>query len=111
MLVDRYSDPVASVVIPAWKSRDTIPDCLRSLERQETDKPFDVTVVDSSGDGTGDMIREHFPRVRDIESDRRMLSGEARNLGASDALGRVLLFIDSDCVAEPAWIAKMTLAH
>ena len=111
MLVDGSARPVASVVIPAYKSRDTIHACLESLSSQETGLPYEVIVVESSGDGAAEMVRANFPQVRLIGSRGRLLSGAARNLGAESASGGLLLFIDSDCVAEPEWIEKMWSAH
>ena len=110
-MVDESAKPAASVVIPAYKSRDTIHACLESLSSQETGLPYEVIVVESSGDGSDRLIRERFPQVQLIESHSRLLSGAARNLGAESASGGLLLFTDSDCVAEPKWIEKMWSAH
>ena len=107
----RTFKPVASVVIPAYKSRDTIALCLSALESQETNVPYEVIVVESSGDGAGDVVRAQFPWVWLIESQERLLGGAARNLGAAEATGELLMFIDSDCVAEPRWLEKMHMAH
>jgi GT2 family glycosyltransferase len=103
--------PLASVVIPAYKSADTIAMCLDALVDQETDLPYEVIVVESSGDSAADIIRERSPDVRLIASETRLLGGAARNLGAQHASGELLLFTDSDCVAEKAWLAKMWQAH
>ena len=111
MLADKSGKPVASVVVPAYKSRGTISACLKSLLPQQTDLPYEVIVVESSGDGTADVVRECFPDVRLIESRSRLLSGAARNMGAGVSSGEILLFVDSDCVAESSWIQKMWDAH
>ena len=103
--------PAVSVVVPAYNSAGTIIRCLGALMSQETDLPYEVIVVESSGDGAAGLVRDRFPNVRLIESPRRLLSGAARNLGAGSSRGELLLFIDSDCVAEPAWIEKMRRAH
>lgn len=111
MLANGTETPLASIVVPAYKSRDTIAGCLRMLLAQETELPYEVTVVESSGDGTADIVREKFPMVRIIESQERLLAGAARNLGADQSTGSLLLFIDSDCLAEPDWIERMAQAH
>lgn len=104
-------EPIVSIVVPAYKSAETIAKCLESLASQETDLPYEVTVVESSGDGAAGIVREQFPWARLIESPVRLLSGAARNLGAAASTGELLLFIDSDCVAEADWIEKMRQAH
>lgn len=110
MLVDVSGQPDASVVVCAYKSRGTIERCLESLLAQDSRTRTEIIVVESSGDGTADIIRERFPLVRLIESPHRLFSGAARNVGAQKARGEFLLFIDSDCVAEPSWTAKMVSA-
>lgn len=100
----------ASIVIPAYKARETISACLDALALQETDLSHEIIVVDSSGDGTRELVRERYPHVRMIESPTRLLSGAARNLGAEHASGDLLYFIDSDCIAEPRWMARMAEA-
>lgn len=97
----------ASIVIPAYRSRGTIEACLDALCDQVTEIPYEIIVVDSSNDGTGDFVRSRYPQVRMIESATRLLSGAARNLGAEWARGDLLLFIDSDCIAEPRWIDRI----
>lgn len=111
MLVGESGNPKASIVIPAYNSRYTIAKCLGALMRQDTDLAYEIIVVESSGDGAGDIIREQFPGVQLIEPGRRTFAGAARNLGAETASGELLLFIDSDCVAERKWLAKMWRAH
>jgi len=102
--------PAASVVVCAYKSRQTITRCLEALSSQETSLAYEVIVVESSGDGTGDLIRERFPRVRLIESPHRLFLGAAKNVGAEAASAELVLFIDSDCVAEAAWLDKICKA-
>lgn len=111
MLTDGTIRPVASIVIPAYKSADTIIQCVQSLVLQETEVPFEIIVVESSGDGAADLVRESFPQVKVLQSPSRLLSGAARNLGVSCSSGSLLLFIDSDCIAEPAWVQKMWQTH
>lgn len=111
MLVDKSGRPVASVVIPAYNSKATIAECLDALIRQETNLPYEIIVVESSGDGAGDVVRRRFPLVRLIESPERLYAGSARNMGAEEASGEILLFIDSDCIAEPTWISRMWHIH
>lgn len=111
MLVDKSGRPSASVVVPAYNSKNTVPMVLNALLAQETDIPYEVILVESSGDGTAELVRALFPKVQVIESGERLFPGAARDLGAEEAFGEILLFIDSDCRAEPTWIADMWRAH
>jgi len=94
-----------SVVIPSYNSSRTIENCLRSILSQDRG-PDEVIVVDSSHDGTEQIVADHFPAVRLIHREEQTWAGAARNIGASTATGDVLAFIDSDCVATSKWLAS-----
>jgi GT2 family glycosyltransferase len=111
MLIDGHKKPAASVVIPAYNSASTLPEVLESVVSQEADLPYEVIVVESSGDGAAGIVRERFPGVQVIEPPKRLHPGPSRNLGAEAASGELLLFLDSDCVPERRWIAKMRKTH
>ncbi|MBP7866101.1 MAG: glycosyltransferase [Acidobacteria bacterium] len=99
--------PAISVIVPSYNSRWTIPHTLESLRRQEGAPPFEVRVVDSSDDGTGDLLEKDFPDVDLHRMAGRTFQGRARNLAARAARGGVLAFIDADCVADPHWVRRI----
>jgi GT2 family glycosyltransferase len=101
----------ASIIVPSYNSRRTITQCLRALERQKTGFAYEVVVVDSSDDGTGDLIEAQFPAVKLIRVPQRAFAGRARNIGIETARGSILAFTDADCVPEPLWLEKMTREH
>lgn len=111
MPIDKSVTPLVSIVVPAYKSKDTIVPVLHALMNQTTDIPYEVTVVESSGDGAAQIVQEMFPDVRVIATPERMYSGAARNLGAEHSQGELLMFIDSDCLAESTWISMMWQTH
>jgi glycosyltransferase involved in cell wall biosynthesis len=99
--------PVWSVIVPSYRSESTIAACLSSLLAQEGASPCEVIVVDSSPDGTGDLVASAFPRVRLLRLARRTEAAAARNLGAAQARGERLAFLDSDCVAPRDWLRRL----
>lgn len=103
--------PLVSVVIPAYNSHDTIARSLESLEKQ-TFRDFEVVVVDSGPDHTGEhLARERFPWVRFERSPRRLLPHAARNRGVELARGPLLVFTDPDCYAAPDWLERLVETH
>jgi GT2 family glycosyltransferase len=89
-----------SLIIAAYNRGPQIASTLDSVLAQ-TRPPDEVVVVDDgSTDGTGDWVRDHYPNVRVLSIANRGTSG-ARNHGASEALGDVLMFLDHDDVLEP----------
>lgn len=101
----------ASVIVPSYNSRSTIVQCLRGLTCQKTEIPYEILVVDSSSDGTGELIASNFPTVKLIRIPQRAFPGQARNVGIEAARGEILAFTDADCIPEPLWLDKMIREH
>ena len=100
-----------SVIIASYNSENTIEGCLSSLKNQKTDKDFEVIVVDSSTDGTDELVEKGFPKVKLYKFAERKFCGDARNFGISVAKGKIIAFIDADCQAQDDWIEKIIMAH
>jgi glycosyltransferase involved in cell wall biosynthesis len=104
------SMPLVSVVIPSYQSARHIRTCLQALEEQETSVGYEVVLVDSSSDGTDGIVSAEFPWVRMTHFPDRKTAGQARNVGIRVALGRFILFTDSDCIPCPEWVESMYAA-
>lgn len=101
--------PVLSTIVVCRNAAATILACLRSVA---TDDPrCELIVVDSSEDRTPELVRSEFPQTRLVHSTRRLYPGEARNTGAAQARGRIIAFIDADCIASPGWTDAVIAAH
>ncbi|MGQ0548962.1 MAG: glycosyltransferase family 2 protein [Armatimonadota bacterium] len=94
-----------SVVIPTYNARDQIASALAVLD--EHDGTFEVIVVDDgSTDGTAEMLEGARLSVPlRVLRERRRGRAIARNLGAAEARGRILLFIDADTRPTPGLVA------
>lgn len=100
-----------SIVIASYNSKNTIAGCLRSLEDQISDGSAEIVVVDSSTDGTGELVKSGFPKVKLFEFKERKFPGDARNFGVSMAKGEIIAFIDADCMAEKSWVEHILNAQ
>jgi glycosyltransferase involved in cell wall biosynthesis len=100
-----------SVIIPSYNQKHVIFAVLESVLQQETHFPFEVIVVESSGDDTAQLVRERFPDVRVLELKERAFPGTARNEAIRMARGEILAFTDTDCVVAPDWLSTLTRAH
>ena len=63
-------------------------------------------VDDGSTDESAQSV-SHFPGVTLVRQEHLGASA-ARNRGRQAARGRLILFLDSDCAAQPNWIAEIT---
>lgn len=102
--------PLCSIIIPSYCSAGTIGACLAALLGQDATQPYEIIVVDSSPDATVNFIRRYFPQVRLIHLAQQTDPALARNLGARQAHGEILAFIDADCVARPDWLRRLCLS-
>ncbi|MEW6487827.1 MAG: glycosyltransferase [Thermodesulfobacteriota bacterium] len=103
--------PVLSVVVAAYNAVATIGDTLASLERQSAREFCEIIVVDSSEDGTGAFVKQHFPDVRLLEFPTRMFCGDARNEGIRAARGQIIVLTDADCSMGPTWLEDVLRSH
>ncbi len=103
--------PVLSAVVFGYRDEATVLRAVRSLVEQDSDDPFEVIVATSGGDDTGSLVRDAFPEVTVVESPTRLLPGGVRNLGAAQARGEFVGFLEADCVARPGWVRNRIALH
>ena len=107
-----------TVVMPAFRAVATLNTALQSLLDQ-TDRPefYEIIVVDdASPDETAAMAEAFIPKAAQCNIDMKVhrldLNGgpaRARNTGAKEARGEVIIFTDSDCELTPTWLREMLL--
>lgn len=97
--------PSASIIIPAYNSESMIRMVLEAILCQ-TVLPMEVIVVDDgSTDRTGDLVCL-FSEVKYIRQ-KNGGPAAARNRGAREAQGDILVFMDSDCRPQADWLERL----
>lgn len=97
--------PYLSVVIPAFNASTELSILLPSIEAS-TYRDFEVLVVDDrSTDGTMEKLEGRPVRV--LRTPRNGGPSLARNLGAREARGEVVLFLDSDVIVHPETLGEV----
>ncbi|MBI2527825.1 MAG: glycosyltransferase [Candidatus Rokubacteria bacterium] len=101
--------PRVTVVVPAYKRTEMVRMALGSLLAQDLEPDaYEVIVVDSSPDGAN--LRLVAALAREAPCALRCWAkpaegpGPSRNLGARQARGEIVAFMDSDCQAAPGWL-------
>ena len=111
MLNGPVPPPSVTVVVPTSNGRAYLPTCLDALENQ--DYPSDrleILVVDNgSTDGTATFLKRSFPRVRVVQSNLALGFAAACNLGARQATGDVVAFLNNDTRPERRWLSELTV--
>lgn len=102
---------LVSVVIPSYKSKETIFDALSSVYAQEAEFSYEVIVVDSTGDDTAELVKRRYPQAKVIDLKQRAFPGTARNAAIAQARGRYIAFTDTDCIVDKYWLKNLVAAH
>lgn len=96
-------DPTVTVIIPAYNEEKTIKKCVHSLRKQ--DMPLDIIVVDDGSHDQTVAICETIG-VKVLRQGHKG-PGAARNFGARNSKGNILVLVDADMVLEPDYVSKL----
>ncbi|MBM3708676.1 MAG: glycosyltransferase family 2 protein [Actinobacteria bacterium] len=87
-----------SIIVVSFNSLDLLKDCLNSLFDNPLSNSFEVLVVDNaSKDGSAEMVKRNFQRVRLIENNINIGFAAANNLAIKSSQSEYILLINSDC--------------
>jgi len=102
---DEKNVPLVSVIIPVKNGRNTLTQCIRAVKKSYF-KNFEIIVVnDHSTDNSADIARNLKCNVIDVTDGTG--ANNARNVGAKNAKGEILVFIDSDIVVRRETILEI----
>lgn len=88
-----------SIIIVTWESRDVLPGCLASIEKQDYGGDVETVVWDNnSNDGSVNVVTPAMRRVRLLPSPENVGFARGNNAAAREAGGRLLLFLNPDTV-------------
>lgn len=94
-----------SVIIPGCNAEKTLPNLLDSLHNQDF-KDFEIIFVDDcSQDGTAQIAQSYQCNL--IQLTENHGPAFCRNMGVQNAGGDILVFTDSDCIAEKNWLESI----
>ena len=102
------ADPEVSIVVLNWNNSALTIQCLRELWANTTDCRYEIIVVDNGSD-----LKE-FLRLEALSGRFRLLRlgvnryfGEGNNLGAQQANGQFLVFLNNDAFVTPGWLKPL----
>ena len=92
-----------SFVIPTLNEEEYLPQCLDAVRRQTVNgKRYEIIVVDNgSTDKTVQIAKEYGARI--FSAPGKTVAA-LRNVGARDAKGGYVAYVDADCVIDRHWL-------
>lgn len=103
---------MVSVIVPVYRSEETLERCVKSLTMQSYRELEILLVVDGPPDKSGELaerLAEEDERIRVIHQKNQGVSA-ARNKGLKEAKGEYIRFLDSDDYVEKDSIQVMVEA-
>ncbi|KFA59418.1 hypothetical protein A9G34_01860 [Gilliamella sp. Choc4-2] len=104
-------NPLISVVIPAYNTKDVIEKTLKSVEAQTYQNYQMIIIDDGSTDGTSQLLDEYQQNNNKCIVYHQTNSGvsAARNKGIECSTGEFICFLDSDDTYAPTFFETMLL--
>lgn len=103
----RSSTLTVTVVIPTYNGAHLLRPCLDALAQQTRRPEQTIVVDDGSTDDTPAMLRARYPWVEVVSYACNRGFVHAVNTGIAAAQGELVVLLNNDTEAEPAWLAEL----
>ncbi len=95
---------IISIVICSLNGAKVLPACLNSVLKSNY-SPMEVLVVDNgSTDDTSRVVKEQFPEVKLLRTQRNLGFAGGNNVGINAAKGTIIVLLNDDTEVEPNWL-------
>ena len=108
--MDTVSYPLVSIISINYNQSETTLDFLSSI--QEITYPnYEVIIVDNASPNDNPFVlKNHFPFIKLIESNKNLGFAGGNNLGILHSKGKYLLFINNDTEVDPGFLEPLVEA-
>jgi GT2 family glycosyltransferase len=97
-----------SIIIVNYNTREALRRCLHSVNAFPPRRELETIVVDNaSGDGSAEMVRRLFPRVKVLRNKTNRGFSGAFNRGVKDSSGTLLLALNPDVILTPGCVETL----
>jgi len=99
--------PLVSIIIVNYNGKTHLEECLSSLEKIDY-KNYEIILVDNNSTDTSvEYVKNTYPSITIIKLNRNYGFAEPNNIGAKNAKGDYLLFLNNDTTVNPNFISEM----
>lgn len=100
-------EPLVSIVIVNFNGAHHLNECLTSIGNIDYQN-YEVVLIDNaSSDGSVDLLKNNFPRVRIVSLQKNNGFAEGSNIGAVHASGEYIVFLNNDTKVEKKWLSEL----
>lgn len=100
-------DPLFSIIVPVYNAEQFVSDTIENLLKQNVSKEI-ILINDGSKDQSLQILNEYSEKYNFIKVIDKANSGvsKTRNVGINTALGKYIIFVDSDDFIEEGILGK-----
>jgi len=99
--------PLVSIIVVNYNGKNQLEKCLESLVKINYD-PFEIILVDNNSTDTSiEYVKNHYPSIIIIKLDKNYGFAEPNNIGAKNAKGDYLLFLNNDTLVDPNFLSEL----
>ena len=106
----RLTNGIVSVIIVTWNSAPFLRRCLAALTAQTWPEVELIHIDNASDDDSVAVVRQCFPRARQLVNDSNRGFSAAVNQGVRVARGELVFLLNPDAFLEPDYLAKLAAA-
>ena len=99
--------PLVSIIIPHFNGEEILAECLKSLKKSNYTNLEIIIVDNGSTDNSIVIAREKFSNIKIVNSKYNIGYAGGCNLGARNASGDFLFFLNNDTVQKPNCISEL----
>ena len=99
-----------SIIILNWNNQDVIENCLQSALSQSYAQCEIILVDNGSTDDSPEIIQKYKDKIQIIKNKKNLGFAQGVNIGIQHSKGEFIALLNSDAVADAAWIEKMVQA-
>lgn len=97
-----------SIIVVSWNAKEFLRQCLQSIYETIHSVTYEIIVVDNdSSDGSPEMVKKEFPRVKLICTGDNFGFAKGNNIGINHSNGKYLFLINSDVEVKRGCINRM----
>src|SRR4030066_516351 len=86
-----------SIIIVNWNSKEYLRKCIASILAATNAIEFEIVVIDNASfDGSGEMLKQCYPQVQFIQSEKNLGFSKANNEAFRVTHGQYVLFLNPD---------------
>jgi GT2 family glycosyltransferase len=103
-------NPLVSVIITNYNGKIHLKECLDSLERIDYDNYEIILVDNASTDGSVEFAKTISAGLKILSLEKNYGFAEGCNLGAQEAKGEFIVFLNNDTRVDVGWLSELVNA-